>query len=167
LAAVVSRGAARGLSDAGVVGLWARAWAGPRSAVVGFCVAVWRGGAVVTRPRAGHLRSAVVWATLKATRAELDRAWSQVVGWQRPSPRIEQCSGRLWCRWSAVVRRGGRRGGRPSALGPEWNGGCGLTLRAADAATPRANVGGFSFKNHAPTMALGQRRRAADAIVRR
>jgi len=33
---------------------------------------------------------------------------------------------------------------------------CGLcpTQRAADAATPRANVGGISVKNHAPTMAV-------------
>ena len=41
-----------------------------------------------------------------------------------------------------------------------------LTLRAADAALPRANVGGISAQNHTPTKAVGRRRRAADAIVR-
>ena len=38
-------------------------------------------------------------------------------------------------------------------------------MRAADAAGPRANVGGFSGKGYAPTIARGRRRRAADAIV--
>ena len=38
--------------------------------------------------------------------------------------------------------------------GPELSGGSGLTPRSADAAAPRANVGGFSAKNHAPTVAV-------------
>ena len=40
-----------------------------------------------------------------------------------------------------------------------------LTPRAADTAMSRANVGGFSGENHAPTMAVGRQRRAADTIV--
>ena len=56
--------------------------------------------------------------------------------------------------------------GRPGVLRSELSGGFGLTSRSADAATPRANVGGFSAKNHSPTMLVGRRRRAADAIVR-
>ena len=40
-----------------------------------------------------------------------------------------------------------------------------LTPRSADAAAPRANVGGFSAKNRSPARAVGRRRRAADAIV--
>ncbi len=50
-------------------------------------------------------------------------------------------------------------------VGSELSGGFGLTERSADAATPRANVGGISAQNHAPTVAHGRRRRAADAIV--
>ena len=41
----------------------------------------------------------------------------------------------------------------------------GLTLRSADAAAPRANVGGISGKGHAPAVGEGRRRRAADANV--
>ncbi len=71
--------------------------------------------------------------------------------------------------------RGVNKGGASRAMvlvGPAWwglelSGGSGLTPRAADAALPRANVGGFSAKNHSPTMLVGRRRRAADAIVGR
>ena len=41
------------------------------------------------------------------------------------------------------------------------------TPRAADAALPRANVGGISGEGYAPTVAVGRLRRAADAIVGR
>ena len=41
----------------------------------------------------------------------------------------------------------------------------GLTERSTDAAGPRASGGGFSAQNHAPTVAHGRRRRAADALV--
>jgi hypothetical protein len=42
----------------------------------------------------------------------------------------------------------------------------GLTQRPADAAAPRASVGGNSAQSHTPAVAVGRRRRAADAIVR-
>ena len=47
------------------------------------------------------------------------------------------------------------------------DGGLRPTLRAADAAAPRVNVGGISAQHHAPAMGVGRRRRAADAIVGR
>ena len=93
---------------------------------------------------ARRLRSAVVWAKLGSTLAGLGRARLQALWPVRYPHRGKQGPGRLWCRWSAVVCRDGQRVDRPGVPGPELSGGSGLTPRAADAATPRANVGGIS-----------------------
>ena len=93
---------------------------------------------------ARRLRNAAAWAKLRATLASLGLA--QVVrSCSVVFPlRGEQRPGKCWCRWSAVVRWDGQCVGRPGVVGPELSGGFGLTPRSADAAAPRANVGGIS-----------------------
>ena len=114
-----------------------------RSALVGFRVAVWLGGAVVAR----WARGAYEARRPGLTESELGGLGLGAVVTPRLARfphRAEQRPDRPWCRWSAMVRRDGRRVGRPGVLGLELSGGSGLTLRSADAAAPRANAGGIS-----------------------
>jgi len=80
-------------------------------------------------------------------------AWAGRGRFGRPKPPSLPMASRAGAAWAG----GGREIVCRAGLCP--------TERAADAAAPRANVGGNSAKNHAPAVAVGRRRRAADAIV--